>query len=153
MRRTSVIRALMGVLAVCTFCACSSTTTGSSNTAPTPTPSAAPGATPSATSSTAFAREATSPDPNFDTGYTVQITPTGFHPAWLIAPCCQAVTWRNMTNAPVSVVFNAVAGGSGQSIPPSGTYVFVPANIESIAYHDGASPSMKGVVQVNQLPE
>jgi len=149
MRHTSAIRALIGVLAVCTFCACSSTTTGTSTIPPT----AVSGATPSATSSTAFSHEATSPDPNFDTGYTVQITSTGFRPAWLVAPCCQAVTWKNMTNAPVSVVFNAVAGGSGHAIPPNGIYVFVPANIESIAYHDGANPSVKGVVQVNQLPE
>jgi hypothetical protein len=111
-----------------------------------------PGATPSATPSTQFAKEATNPDPNFDTGFTVQITDSGFHPGWLLAPCCQAVTWKNMTSSPVKVVFNSVVGGSGQAIPPGGVYVYVPQNIESIAYHSGANMAIKGVVQVNQLP-
>lgn len=112
-----------------------------------------PGATPSATPDTAFPREATSPDPNFDTGFTVLITPAGFHPQWLVAPCCATVTWRNMTNAPVTVVFDHVVGGSGQPIAPGGTYAFVPQNIESITYHSGQNSAMTGRIQVNQLPE
>ena len=111
-----------------------------------------PGATPSATSSTGFPSEDAKPDPNFDTGYTVQITDSGFLPGWLVAPCCEAVTWKNLSHAPVTVVFDAVVGGSGQPIQPGAIYVFVPQNIESIAFHSGEHPSMKGVVQVNQLP-
>jgi hypothetical protein len=108
-----------------------------------------PGATPSATPSTAFPAEAAKPDPNFDTGYTVLITGSGFQPAALEAPCCQAVTWRNQTSSPVTVAFNAVVGGSGQPIPPGGVYVFVPQNNESIAYHSREHPALKGVVQVD----
>jgi len=112
-----------------------------------------PGATPSATPATGFANEASHPDPNFDTGFTVLITGSGFQPGWLIAPCCQAVTWKNTTSSPVQVVFNTAIGGSGQPIPPGGIYVFVPQNIQSIAYHNRDKPAMKGVVQVNQLPQ
>lgn len=124
--------------------------------APTPPPDTVttpkPGATPSATPSTAFPKEAAHPDPNFDIGDTVVITASGFQPATLVTPCCGAVTWKNLTNAPVTVAFNAVAGGSGTPVPPGGIYVFVPQNVESIAYHEGENPALKGVVQVNQLP-
>lgn len=112
-----------------------------------------PGATPSATPDPLFAKEATNPDPNYDTGFTIQITTSGFRPAWLIAPCCAAITWKNMTNAPVTVAFDHVAGGSGQAIAPGAEYVFVPQNVESITYHSGQNPTVKGRIQVNQLPE
>ena len=112
-----------------------------------------PGATPSATPAGGFAKEATDPDPNYDTGFTVQITNSGFRPAWLIAPCCEAVTWKNMTSAPVTVAFDHVVGGSGQPVPPGGEYVFAPQNVESITYHSAENPALKGRVQVNQLPQ
>lgn len=112
-----------------------------------------PAATPSATSSTGFPREAASPGAAADTGFTVWITSSGFRPAILIAPCCDAVTWKNMTSAPVAVVFDAVAGGSRGTIPPGGIYVFVPHNVESIAYHSGSDPKVTGQVEVNQLAE
>ena len=136
------------LLAVTTLAACDA---GANPTGPTPTTATA--ATPSATAAPGFATEATHPDPNFDTGYVVQITSSGFHPAWLIAPCCQAVTWQNLTQSPVTVVFDAVTGGSLDPIPPGGVYRYVPSNIESIAYHAAGNASMKGVVQINQLPQ
>jgi hypothetical protein len=46
-----------------------------------------------------------------------------------------------------------VAGGSRGAIPPGGIYVFVPHNVESIAYHSGSDPKVTGQVQVNQLAE
>jgi hypothetical protein len=49
-------------------------------------------------------------------------------------------------------MFNAVVGGSGQPIPPGGIYVFVPQNVESIAYHARENPKLTGAVQVSQLP-
>ncbi|MBV8527580.1 MAG: hypothetical protein JOZ75_04635 [Candidatus Dormibacteraeota bacterium] len=112
-----------------------------------------PGATPSATPASGFSKEDANPDPNFDMGYTVLITDSGFHPQWLVAPCCAAVTWKNTTSSPVKVAFNAVVGGSGTAIPPGGTYVFVPQNIESIAYHSGENAKMTGVVQVTALQQ
>jgi hypothetical protein len=97
-------------------------------------------------------REAASPDPNFDYGFVVQITPSGFHPQWLVSGCCKPVTWRNLTGSPASVVFDHQLVDSGP-IPPGGTFVFTPHNVQSIAYHSATSPSMIGVLQVNQTFE
>jgi hypothetical protein len=97
-------------------------------------------------------REAASPDPNFDYGFVVQITPKGFHPQWLVSGCCKPVTWRNLTGDTVSVVFDHQLVDSGP-IAPGGTFVFTPHNVQSIAYHAGTNPSMIGVLQVNQTFE
>jgi hypothetical protein len=123
-------------------------------TAPTrlPTPTPAPH-TPQPTSSTGFPREQAHPDPNYDEGFWIQITATGFKPAWLVAPCCQAITWKNLTNMPVTVVFDHVAGGSQMPIPPGGTYIFTPSSVVSITYHSGTNPAFKGRISVNQLAE
>src|SRR5215510_7462356 len=48
----------------------------------------------------------TTPDPNFDFGFTIRITDQGFHPQWLVSLCCKPVTWINDTNGPVKVVFD-----------------------------------------------
>ena len=150
MTRTSALLMLIAPLTGLGIAACGAPTlTPPPNTVTTPRP----GATPSATPAGGFANEATNPDPSYDTGFTVQITASGFHPQWLIAPCCQAVTWKNMTSAPVTVAFDHVVGGSGQAVPPGGEYVFVPENVESITYHSAQDPAMKGRVQVNQLPQ
>lgn len=100
----------------------------------------------------AVQREAISPDPYFDFGFMVQITPQGFHPQQLVSPCCQAITWRNLTSAPIAIVFDALQVDSGP-IPPGGTFVFTPKNVESIAYHARDNPAMAGAVQVNQNSE
>lgn len=105
------------------------------------------------TSSTQFPVEQAHPDPAYDTGFWIQITTTGFKPAWLVAPCCQAITWKNLTSQPVTVVFDHVLGGSQTPIPPGGTYIFAPLNVESITYHSGQNPSLKGRISVNQLAE
>jgi hypothetical protein len=98
------------------------------------------------------AREATKPDANFDSGFVVQITPSGFHPAWLVATCCTPVVWLNLTNATNSIVFDALGVHSGP-IAPGGAFTFSPHNVESIAYHSATYPAMKGIVQVNQPAE
>jgi hypothetical protein len=95
-----------------------------------------------------LAREAANPDPNFDYGFTVQVTAGGVRPHWLVAACCQPITWKNLTTAPVSVVFDHLAINSGP-VPPGGTFVFTPKNVESIAYHLAETPAVTGVVQVN----
>ena len=128
------------------------TTVPSSVATPRPTPTSGP-PTPAPTSSTQYPQERLHPDPNFDTGYWIEITSTGFEPAWLVAPCCGGITWKNMTAAPVTVVFDHVLGGSVRAIPPGGTYIFVPLNVESITYHSGQSPGEKGRISVNQLAE
>lgn len=115
------------------------------------TPSQHPAAVSQATAP-AEAREAASPDPNFDYGFTVLITSQGFHPHWLVAACCRPITWRNLTPAPVSVVFDHVPGGSG-AISPGGGFTFTPGNVESISYHSGSDTSRRGVIQVNQSTE
>jgi len=116
------------------------------------TGSAANSAHPSATPLSQVAREAAHPDPNFDYGFTIQIAHDGFHPAWLVANCCQPITWRNLTASPVSVVFDAEQVDSGP-IQPGQTFVFTPHQIQSIAYHAGNNPAMTGAVQVNQTWE
>lgn len=150
MRSGSVVGVTAALALLVSFAACSpASPPPPPNTLTTPRP----GATPSATSAPGFDREATSPDPNFDTGFTVLITTAGFRPQTLVAPCCQAVTWKNTTNTALTVVFDHVVGGAGQPIPPGGSYVFVPQNVESITYHAGENRAMTGRVQVNQLPQ
>jgi hypothetical protein len=97
-------------------------------------------------------REAISPDPNFDYGYTVHITAQGFLPHWLVATCCQPITWKNLTGTTASVVFDHLGVASGP-IPPGGSFTFTPKNVESIAYHSGVDTSFHAVVQVNQSVE
>jgi hypothetical protein len=155
--RTGVVMCLIAALSLLSACASAdspATATTGSTSVRTPAPRATPGKpTPVPTSSTAFPVERAHPDPNYDTGFWIQITSTGFHPAWLVAPCCEAITWKNLTGTPVVVVFDHVLGGSVRAIAPGGTYIFVPLNVESITYHSGTNPSMKGRIQVNQLPE
>jgi hypothetical protein len=152
-RRLRAACAIATVLSALAACSATSTSGSSSQSGAAPT-QRLPSATPSATSSTGFPAEAASPGAAADTGFTVWITSSGFRPKFLIAPCCGAITWRNMTSAPVAVVFvDAFAGGSRGAIPPGGIYVFVPHNVESIAYHSGSDPKTTGVVQVNQLAE
>ena len=147
----SLIAAVI-LLSACGSASDPSTPTAAPVSTPLPTPPlAAP--TPRATSSTGYPAEQTHPDPNYDTGFWIQITTTGFKPAWLVAPCCQAITWKNFTNLPVTVVFDHVLGGSQTPIPPGGTYIFTPLNVESITYHSGTNPSLNGRISVNQLAE
>ena len=148
MRVGRALATAVSLATLLTVAACASGPPPPANTLSTPRP----GATPSATSSTGFEREAVSPDPNFDTGYTILITPAGFHPATLVSPCCEAVTWKNTTNAPETVVFDNEVGGSGQPVPPGGIYVFAPQSVESILYHSRETPTMTGRLQMNQLP-
>lgn len=119
---------------------------------PSPSPARQSVAGPTVPPTPSFAREANHPDPNFDMGYTVQITAQGFHPAVLIAPCCGPITWRNLTGSTTSVVFDVEGIDSGP-IPPGGAYVFTPPNAESLAYHAGTDASMTAAVQVNQTIE
>ncbi len=115
---------------------------------PTPSPSAstprpAPTATPDPN------RERDHPDPYFDFGFTVRITDRGFHPQWLVSLCCDPVTWINDTNAPVRVIFDHQSVHSGE-IPPGGTFTWKPKNVQSVTYHEGEDPSVRGTLQVNQ---
>ena len=138
-----ILRAL--VVGVCGLvAACGSTATSSSSTAPTPAPTRAP--------LVIGEREAVSPDPAFDLGFTVHVTDRGFQPQWLVAPCCKAITWKNLTGHAVQVVFDHQPVDSGP-IPPGGTFAFTPPNVESIAYHEGGNPDVAGVLQVNQTQE
>ena len=98
------------------------------------------------------AREATHPDPNFDYGFTILITDGGFEPHWLVSECCKDITWRNTTSSPVTVTFDHQQVTS-TPIPPGGTFVWLPKNIQSVTYHDVGDPSLKGIIQVNQTFE
>jgi hypothetical protein len=110
------------------------------------------GASPTPDEPAAALREAANPDPNFDFGFVVQITPKGFHPQWLVSACCKAVTWKNLTGETVSVLFDHQLVDSGP-IAPGATFVFTPHNVQSIAYHAGNNAAMIGVLQVNQTFE
>ncbi len=117
-----------------------------------PTPVTTPTATPRHSPLSAYAREAASPDPYFDLGFTVHIRTAGFLPHQLVSPCCQPITWRNETGAPVIVAFDHLVVTS-TPIPPGGTFVFTPKNVESITYHAAENPTMRGAVQVNPSTE
>jgi hypothetical protein len=123
---------------------------GTSDAVTMPAPTVAHSSTPKPVSGPS--REAVSPDPNFDYGYTVHITAQGFLPHWLVSTCCQAITWQNLTSMTTSVVFDHIGVASGP-IPPGGTFVFTPKNVESISYHLGTDASARAVVQVNQSVE
>ena len=94
-------------------------------------------------------REAASPDPAFDYGFFVQITSDGFHPKTLVSGCCKAVTWKNLTSRPESVVFDHQLVNSG-TIPPGGSWVWTPQNPQSITYHSSLD-AFTGALQVNQM--
>lgn len=116
--------------------------------APTPPPHPGRSADPAALA----AREAVKPDPNFDFGQTVQITSDGFHPASLVAMCCQSITWKNLTAAPVTVTLDRLNVNSGP-IPPGGSFVWTPPNMQSVTYHADRHPEWHGQIQVNQTFE
>jgi hypothetical protein len=123
---------------------------GASDAVTTPAPTVVHSPTPKPL--TGPSREAISPDPNFDFGYTVHITTKGFLPHWLVATCCQAITWQNLTGVTTSVVFDHLGVVSGP-IPAGGTFTFTPKNVESIAYHSGTDTAAHAIVQVNQSTE
>lgn len=136
-------RAIVLVAALLALSGCSGFS-GLAQPTPTPNPSANPAAM--------AAKEAIHPDPNFDFGYTVQITTAGVHPAWLVADCCQAVTWKNLTHQPVSVVLDHLTVSSG-TILPGATWVYTPTHVQSITYHIDGQPDLHGAIQVNQTFE
>lgn len=97
-------------------------------------------------------REASTPDPSFDFGFVVQITPTGMHPHWLVSPCCSDIVWLNLTNRSMTVALDAL-GVRSAAIPPGGAYLYAPGHAESISFHALNYPVLAGVVQVNQTVE
>jgi hypothetical protein len=96
--------------------------------------------------------EAQSPDPAFDYGFVIDITPAGFHPNVLVAACCQALTWINLTDKPNRVMFTVELTES-PPIPPGGSWTWIPPNVESVAYESLTYPSMTGAIQVNQTSD
>ena len=94
-------------------------------------------------------REAQSPDPAFDYGFVIDITPAGFHPNVLVAACCQALTWINLTDKPNKILFTVELTQS-PLIPPGGSWTWIPPNVEAVAYQSVPYPSMTGAIQVNQ---
>ena len=97
-------------------------------------------------------REAISPDPNFDYGFTVLITSAGMRPLQLLAGCCRPVTWKNLTDKTQSVVFDAQLTDSGP-IAPGASYVWTPLHPESIVYHSSHDPSLTGQLTIQQMFE
>jgi hypothetical protein len=145
LRRLRLASTLVALAGLCLLSGC-----GASDSVTTPAPPVVHSPTPKPLSGPS--REAISPDPNFDYGYTVHITTQGFLPHWLVATCCQAITWQNLTGGTASVVFDHLGVASGP-IPAGGSFTFTPKNVESIAYHSGLDTSVRAVVQVNQNVE
>jgi hypothetical protein len=130
--------------------ACGSSGTGRAATSPSAAgPSGNPATSPTPPFTPSEAREAANPDPNFDYGFTVQVTGDGFHPRWLVAICCRPIIWKNTTDATVTVVFDHLGVTSGP-IAPGTIWLFTPKNVQSISYHSGADASIHAVLQVNQ---
>jgi hypothetical protein len=97
------------------------------------------------------AKEAVSPDPTFDNGFTIQITDTAFHPQTLVSACCDSVLFKNTGSHPVDIVLLASRIDSGP-IAPGATWVFTPKNVQSIAYESGDG-ALKGQLQVQPIQE
>jgi hypothetical protein len=146
----------LSLTALVVLSACASTFADPTATALPPTPASTSGltsVTPAAVPiepSGEPASEAASPDPAFDYGFVIDITPTGFQPNVLVADCCHAVTWINLTNKANAVAFTVELPKS-PLIPPGGSWTWTPPNVESVAYHSITYPSMTGVLQVNQI--
>jgi hypothetical protein len=96
--------------------------------------------------------EAQSPDPAFDYGFVIDITPAGFHPNILVSACCKAVTWINLTDKPNKILFTVELTQS-PLIPPGESWTWTPPNGESVTYQSVPFPLMTGAVQVNQTSD
>lgn len=99
-----------------------------------------------------YEQEAVKPDPNFDMGYAVHITAQGFQPNILVSPCCQAISFRNLSGKPADIVFD-VSGLDSGVIAPGATWTWSPQNVESVAYHSKSDANVAGGIQVNQVNE
>jgi hypothetical protein len=147
-------------LAACTASTPKATVTDRPSATPTASPAPAsfagltqvsPAATPSEPPGEPT-REAQSPDPAFDYGFVIDITPEGFHPNVLVSGCCEAVTWINLTDKPNTILFTVELTKS-PAIPPGGSWTWTPPNGESVAYQSVTYPSMTGALQVNQTSD
>lgn len=96
--------------------------------------------------------EAAKPDPAFDYGFVIDITPAGFHPNILVSACCNAVTWINLTDKPNRVLFTVELTES-PVIPSGGSWTWIPPNGEAVAYQSVPYPTMTGAIQVNQTSD
>jgi len=141
-----------GLLRLAAFVAVLTILTGCSLPLATASPSPTPQVARSADIPGMDAREAAHPNPDFDFGHTVQFTTEGFHPSILVAACCAPITWQNLTNAPVTVVFDHQLVSSGP-IPTGGIWTYTPPTMGSFTYHAVGHPDLHGAVQVNQTFE
>jgi len=122
--------------------------TGGSTQAP---PSAtATGSTPLNTAKPVMpSKGARMPDPNFDSGQTIYITPKGFEPAWLVSTVHKTITWVNQTDRPVQIQFDNIGTDTpSPPIAPGKGFGWLPTSRASVVYHEAADPSMQGKIQV-----
>lgn len=94
----------------------------------------------------AYSREAQSPSPEYDRGYTVLLDTT-VRPHWLASLCCHPITFKNVTAAPLTVIFDHQPISSG-SIPPGGSWTWTPLNPESVTFHVGGDSARQGKIQI-----
>lgn len=152
LRRGTATGVAVAIALLVAVTACGSSATPSARntaraaTAPAHVSAVTPGPLPSALPAT-FNREAANPDPHYDFGLVVQITPDGFHPAELVAPCCMPVMWQNLTSVSQAIWFDAFAFGSGP-IASGTAYTYTPKSALSLFYHSAADGSRTGVVDV-----
>ena len=97
-------------------------------------------------------------NPNYDSGETITITPTGFQPKELVAQTGLKLTFVNHTAIAQHVQFehsrdakgNLIASGA---IPPGKSWSYTPENWESATYHSVDQPSLRGQIQIQPPAE
>ncbi len=103
--------------------------------------------TPPPAGSTTSSAATSTIDPNFAIGQTVQVTATGLRPKWLVSLLKSPVTWQNLTQHGIRVIFDHEPVTS-PLIPPGGTFHYTPPTPISITYHVTTQPTLHGAIQV-----
>ena len=98
------------------------------------------------------------PNPYYDSGSTVTITPTGFQPQTLIATVKVPLTFVNATKTVEQVQFEHSRGPNGQllrstPIAPGAKWSYTPQTWESATYHSIEQPALRGQIQIQPPAE
>jgi hypothetical protein len=93
------------------------------------------------------------PNPYYDSGSTVTITPTGFQPQTLIATVKVPLTFINDTTTVEQVQFEHSRGPDGKiirstPIAPGAKWSYTPQTWESATYHSIERPALRGQIQI-----
>jgi hypothetical protein len=87
------------------------------------------------------------PDPSFDLGQDIVVSPSGVAPAWLVARVGTPIVFRNETSGIVTVTFADVDASSGP-IAAGGIWSYEYPSIISLTYRVTGAVDATGSIQV-----